>query len=369
MSKPYAVIAITKHGVSVARRLHRELSECDVYYPRKFASGDEEGLAIAAYDSALTDLIPTLFRQYKGLICLISLGATVRLVAPFLQDKKTDPAIVVVDDRAQYAISVLSGHLGGANDLARRVAQILGATPVITTASDVEGTVAVDLLGREFGFVIANPARITAVSAAVVNGERVHIIQEAGERNWWTSTVPLPSNLHVYSDVDAALQEAFAATLVITPRLLSPYETEQLLANGVLYRPKVVVIGIGCNRKTTATEIAEGIQGTLAELRLSVTSVRALATIDRKADEPGLLEVCRRYDWPLLAYSAEELNRIPVPHPSEVVYRHVGAWGVCEPAARLASGADDWWLEKKKLGNVTLSVCLAGEASGKLRKG
>ena len=369
MSKPYAVVAITKHGVEVARRLQRGMPDCDVYYPGKFARGDEEALAITVFDGSVVDRVPELFQRYKGLIGVLSLGAMVRLIAPLLRDKKTDPGVIVVDDRAKHAISVLSGHLGGANQLTLLVAEALGAEPVITTASDVGETVAVDLLGKEFGFIIENDDKVTAVSAAVVNEERVHIIQEAGERNWWKRELPLPANLRVYDDVDGALTETFNAALVITPRLLSPFEAEKLLANGVLYRPKAVTIGIGCNYGTEAREIEAAIKETLNELRLSIKSVRNLATIDRKANEPGLLEVCRRFGWPLAAYSAEELNQIPVPHPSEVVYRYVGAWGVCEPAARLSSGAANWWLEKKKTGNVTLSVCLIGAVSGKLKKG
>lgn len=367
MSKAYAVVAITKHGVEIARRLLRGLPGTDVYYPLKFARGDEGQLGITLFEGSVTRYIPDLFGRYQGIVGVVSLGAMVRLVAPLLRDKKTDPGVVVVDDRAKHAISVLSGHLGGANQLALQVARVLDAEPVITTASDVGETVAVDLLGREFGWEIENFEKVTPVSAAVVNEERVHIVQEAGERTWWTYDKPLPGNLRVFDEVEAALAEPFDAALVITPRLLDPVESERLLVNGVLYRPKVVVLGIGCNRGTGAKEIESVIQETLADLRLSLKSVRNLATIDLKKDEPGLIEVCNRYGWPLVTYTAEQLNKVMIPHPSPTVYRYVGAWGVCEPAARLSSDAEDWLLEKKKAGNVTLSVCLAGDVSGRMK--
>ncbi len=358
MSKSYAVVAITKHGVQIARRLQANLAGTDLYYPTKFARGDEKARGIYAYDGSVTQYVPELFASYEGLIGIFSLGAMVRLVAPLLKDKKTDPAVVVIDDRAQHVISVLSGHLGGANQLARQVARCLGAEPVITTASDVSETLAVDLLGREFGWEIENFEKVTAVSAAVVNEQRVHIVQEAGERNWWPYSKPLPSHLHMYSSTQAAVHDPFDAALVITPRLLTMPEEEHFLANGVLYRPKVIVLGVGCNRGTKAEEIESVLVQTLHDLRLSDRSVRNLATIDVKQDEPGLLEVCQRRAWPLVTYTAAKLNQISLAHPSETVYRYVGAWGVCEPASRLSSGAKDWLLEKVKSGNVTVSVCM-----------
>jgi cobalt-precorrin 5A hydrolase len=282
----------------------------------------------------------------------------VRMIAPLLQGKKKDPGVVVIDDAAQFVISVLSGHLGGANELARRVAHILGAQPVITTASDANQTVAVDLLGREFGWEIENFDKVTPVSAAVVNEQRVHIIQEAGEPNWWPYDKPLPPNLRIFRDVPSALREPFDAALVITHRLLSAEEEARLLENGVLYRPKVIVVGVGCNKGTPADEIEQVIYDTLASAGLSVRSVRNLATIDRKREEPGLRAVCEKHGWPLVTYTAEELNQVDIPNPSQVVYQYMGCYGVSEPAARLSSGAQDWVVEKVKSGNVTVSVCL-----------
>ncbi|MCL6518047.1 MAG: cobalamin biosynthesis protein CbiG, partial [Alicyclobacillus sp.] len=143
--RPYAVVAITKHGVDIARRLQAGLPGVDVYHPEKFARGDERTLGIHTFAGSVVDEVPRLWGRYQGIVGIVSLGAMVRMVAPLLRDKRTDPGVVVVDDSAQHVISVLSGHLGGANDLAREVARVLGATPVITTASDVRGTIAVDL--------------------------------------------------------------------------------------------------------------------------------------------------------------------------------------------------------------------------------
>lgn len=365
MNKPYAVVAITKHGAAIARLLQERLPSVDVYYPEKFAHGDESSRDIRAFSGSVVQYVPTLFSSYSGLIGIFSLGAMIRLIAPLLKDKKTDPAVVVIDDRAEHVISVLSGHLGGANELTREVAAALGARAVITTASDVGGTIAVDLLGRVYGWEIANFENVTSVSAAVVNEERIVLIQEAGERDWWTYEKPLPPWIQVLDSAAETAALSFDAALVITPRLLTAYETQRLLKNGVLYRPKVIVLGIGCNRGTSAQEIETVIADTLNKAELAMASVRNVATIDRKADEAGLLEVCQKYGWPLATYSADELNAIEIANPSETVYRYVGAYGVSEPAAKLSSGAAGWIVEKVRSGNVTVSVCLTPDEAAR----
>ncbi|UUZ87080.1 cobalamin biosynthesis protein [Paenibacillus sp. P26] len=274
-----------------------------------------------------------------------------------MADKKTDPGIVVIDDKGEYVISVLSGHLGGANELTREVAAMLGATPVITTASDVQKTIAVDLFGRRFGWVWESADKLTPVSASVVNEERVAVVQESGETGWWPYESPLPPNIRVYGTTREALAEEPQAALVVTHRLLSP-EEERILENGVLYRPKVIVLGIGCNRGTSAEEIEAVIRDTLAELHYSIRSVKAVCTIDLKKDEAGLLEVCGRYGWPLVCYTPQELNEMPIVDPSETVFKFTGAYGVSEPAVRRFTGAAELALIKKKSGNVTISVGL-----------
>ncbi|MBO3285167.1 cobalamin biosynthesis protein [Paenibacillus sp. FSL M8-0228] len=356
MSNPFAAVAITKHGVEMVRNLGASFPGTDVYYMSKFERGDEQERGIQLFEGSVKLILPDLFKQYNGIILFISLGAVVRMIAPILVDKKVDPAVVVIDDRGEHVISVLSGHLGGANELTRHVAAVLGARAVITTASDVQGTIPVDMLGRELGWVVDSFDKATPVSAAVVNEEPVALIQETGERNWWRYDKPVPGHIKVYASTAEALQEPFNAALVVSDRLLEPEEEEQLLSNGVLYRPKSLVLGIGCNRGTALEELEAGVLNTLQELRLSVKSVRNIATIDLKKDEEGLLALCAKYGWELVTYTPSELNTVQLPNPSETVFKYTGAYGVSEPSALLSSGADHWLLEKKKSGNMTLSV-------------
>ncbi|WP_332690483.1 cobalt-precorrin 5A hydrolase [Halalkalibacter lacteus] len=353
----YAVVAITKHGVELARGLHTKFPQADLFYMSKFERGDERRRHISLFEGNVRLLLPSLFQAYKGIIMIVSLGAVVRMIAPLLKDKKTDPAVVVIDDKGEHVISVLSGHLGGANELTKEVAELLGATPVITTASDVQKTIPVDLFGSRFGWVWESGEKLTPVSASVVNEEQVAVIQESGEKEWWNYDRPLPETIKVYETIEEALEAKPNAALVVTHRKLDNNEKE-ILSNGVLYRPKVIVIGLGCNRGTSKEEIDQVIQETLDALQFSIKSVKAICSIDLKKDEEGILAVSQKYNWGFTCYSAEELNRVQIDAPSETVFKFTGAYGVSEPAARLYSGADSLSLIKKKSGNVTISVAV-----------
>ncbi|UJF31220.1 cobalt-precorrin 5A hydrolase [Paenibacillus hexagrammi] len=362
-SSDYAIVAITKHGVETARRLHERMSGTDVYYMSKFRHGDEEQKGIQLFENSVRLLFPALFPAYQGLIIIISLGAVVRMIAPLLQDKKKDPAIVVIDDHAEHVISVLSGHLGGANELTLEVAAALGARPVITTASDVQKTIPVDLFGRRFGWRWESADKLTPVSASVVNEERIAVIQESGETDWWQHDRQIPPHIQRFTQIEDAAAYDPQAVLLITHRLLRADE-QAILHNGVLYRPRVIVLGIGCNRGTAAEEIEAVIRETLDELGFSLLSVKAACTIDLKKDEEGLLAVVRKFGWEFVCYTPEDLNRIPVEAPSETVYKFTGAYGVSEPAAKLYIQSEQLALTKKKSGNVTISVGLLRFAEG-----
>lgn len=353
----YALVAITKHGVELARRTHDTFSQTDLYYMSKFERGDEEAKHIQLFSGSVRMLLPVLFQKYDGIILIISLGAVVRMIAPILKDKKTDPAVVVIDDKGENVISVLSGHLGGANELTHEVAACIGARAIITTASDVQKTIPVDLFGYRFGWVWDSAEKLTPVSASVVNEERVAIIQETGEKNWWSFDRPIPDHFTLYDNIPSAMKDEPQAALVISHRLLTK-EEESILQNGVVYRPKSIAIGMGCNRGTSAEEIEQAIQETLAELQLSIKSVKALCTIDLKKDEEGLLQVVNKYGWEFVYYSPEELNQSHIDQPSETVFKYTGAYGVSEPAVRLYSGVEQLALGKKKSGNTTISVAL-----------
>lgn len=233
------LVAITRHGAQQTAGLARQLPEASVCVADKFAPL-MAGLPnpVRAYAGAFRDEIATLFAGFDQVVFFVSLGAVVRLIAPHLKSKDEDPGVLVVDDAAQFVIPVLSGHVGGANAMAELVASLLGATPVLTTASDVGKTIPVDILGRELGWKVEAPKiNITRVSAHVVNGEPVAVVQEAGSAHWWTRPTPLPANIHRFARFDEVDLARFKAVLWITQAEVSAERWSALAERLVVYRP------------------------------------------------------------------------------------------------------------------------------------
>jgi cobalt-precorrin 5A hydrolase len=347
--RPLALLAITRGGARLAARVAASLPDSDVYVAARWRS--EGGPAARALGTPLGPAAGELFAAYQGLVFFTAVGVAVRLIAPHLRDKRADPAVVAVDESGRFAVAVLGGHGGGANDLAARVAAILGATPVVTTASEARGVPVVDLLGREHGWRIEGRAAVKATSAALVNGEPVGLVQDAGERDWWDG--PLPAHLVPYPDL-ATLAAAGCPGLVISDRLL-PAEWRAAASRWVICRPRTLVLGIGASRGVPADEVDELARAACAEAGFAWASVRAIATLDRKLDEPGLLAFAAEHDLPLHAYTADELRGVAVPHPSPTVQGHVGTPSVCEAAAMLAAGGP-LVLPKRKSAHATVAI-------------
>ena len=233
------LVAITKHGAAQAARLAADLPEADICTSAKFAA-HFAGVAntVRAYDGALRDEIGPLFANYDQIVFFVSLGAVVRLIAPHLRSKDEDPGIIVVDDAGQYVIPVLSGHVGGANEWSERVADLIGAAPVLTTASDVGRTIPVDILGRHLGWKVEAPKiNITRVSAHVVNGEPIAFVQEAGSPDWWTRPTPLPDTIHRFGRFDEVPLDRYAAVLWVTHADVPAERWDALHERLVVYRP------------------------------------------------------------------------------------------------------------------------------------
>lgn len=234
-----ALIAITKHGARILERLAPRLPDAEAVVAEKFA-GLVNSLPnrVRPYTGALSAHIGEFFKTYDQLVFFVSLGAVVRLIAPHLQSKDEDPGVLVVDDAARFVIPVLSGHVGGANAYAEQLAALLGATAVVTTASDVGNTILVDILGREFGWSVEAPKlNVTRVSAHVVNGEPIAFVQEAGTRQWWTRTTPLPANIQLFERFEDVDTERYRAVLWVTRRDVPETVWTTLTERLVVYRP------------------------------------------------------------------------------------------------------------------------------------
>lgn len=241
-----AVVSITKHGIALAGKVVAALPGAQLFTPEKFRAEAEASAPGAAhcYEGKVGDQVPALFAAFDGIVCIVSLGAVVRLIAPHLKNKETDPAVVVVDEAGKFVIPVLSGHLGGANGLAGHLATALGAQAVLTTASDARETIGVDILGRELGWKYeATHDEIVRCSAAMVNDEPVALVQEAGSTDWWANHAngrkgPLPANVTQFATLEEVDPARFAAVLWISQREMPAELAVQLAGKRVVYRPE-----------------------------------------------------------------------------------------------------------------------------------
>ena len=354
--KDIAIVAITRKGVALGQRLRLLLPHSHLYLPEKFAV--EPKLNEHPFSSPAKEVVSEIFSRYRYLVLVMAMGIAVRVVASELGDKHKDPGVIVVDDAGSFSVSLLSGHVGGANQLARKISSLIGAHPVITTASEVSQTIAVDLLGREFGWELEDNRSVTAVSAALVNGESVGIYQDAGEKNWWPKTKPLPDNVRIFTTIEALTQSNSQAGLIVTDRILDNKHQALLPRNTVIYRPKSLVVGIGCNRGTRFAEIEESVNRVFSEQGLSIKSIRNIATITLKKNETGLLEFARKYRLQIEYFDKETLCGVNFPSsPSAAALRHVGTPAVCESAALLSSGSDSLIVPKVSCNRaVTIAV-------------
>ena len=344
-----ATFAISNRGVALVLKLATHLS-VDGYIPSKFRGVAAKGSTIFEHEQ-LHETLEIAFRRYNALVLIMPLGAAVRLIAPFVRDKKTDPAVVVVDEAGTQIISLLSGHLGGGNDLARQVAFVLGGRPIITTASDVLNLPALDLLGKDYGWTIEDYSDLTRATAALINGELVGAFQDAGEEAWWENA---PRNIVRYSSIDDLYRANVSAYLVITDKKIT---LEKDLGPLIIYRPKTLFVGVGCVRGVTAVELEELIATTFSDRSLAFASIKGLATIDLKKDEIGISEVAANHNWPIQYFRAAELGKIEaIPNASEIVKHYVGTLGVCEPAALIAAKANHLLVSKVKSSRATVAV-------------
>lgn len=360
-----ALIAVTHQGIKQARHLRTRLQTGELYRPDRY--GPSTHPWDHPYQGALSEQIPALFQQCDQLVFFLATGAVTRLIAPWLSSKTTDPGVLAVDEAGAFVVPVLSGHQGGANAFARTVAGCLGAIPVITTASDIGGRFSPDLLADTLGWIAEPSERLKAAALALVNRTPVALIQEIGCQGEWLAEKDLPDQVTVLQDCSQLTQTSFAYVLWVTDRVVTDccgIDPERIL----WYRPKSLVLGVGCERGIPVEALEEGLEQFLQRHCYAKASIGALATLDRKADETGILKLAERYNWPLVFYSAAELAQVStMANPSPVVEQCVGTPGVAEPAALLTASAPHLLVEKEvissKLAPQRMTFALARYAA------
>ncbi len=320
-----AIFYITDNGFALAKKLNSLYPDAKVF---KFKP----------------DTVSEFWGKHKSFIFIMASGIVLRTVAPLIKDKRTDPAVVVLDEKGRFAVSLLSGHLGGANKIAKEIADFLGGQAVITTASDTNNLPAIDLWAKENDLIIEDWKALPHIATRFLNDGK----------------------LNVYSDIEISMPKGFQTTDNPESADMLITNKNDLFANSPIHqfarlylRPKNLVIGIGCNSGTSAVETEDAVKRALAEKNLSFLSIHSVATIDIKADEKGLNKFVRGYGFPIKTFAADELNKISSEsgvRSSEIVFKATGAYAVAEPAALLASGADELLVRKQKIGNVTVAV-------------
>ncbi|MEQ8142967.1 precorrin-3B C(17)-methyltransferase [Streptomyces sp. OP7] len=289
------------------------------------------------YGGPVADAVRAAFAECDRLVCFLATGAVVRLVAPLLAGKSSDPGVVCVDEAGRFAVSLLGGHGGGANDLAREVGEVLGAEPVVTTATDAVGLPGLDTLG------LPVEGDVAAVSRALLDGEAVALRAEVA----W----PLPA-------LPVAAEGAY--TVRVTDRIVEPADGEAVL------RPPTLVVGVGASKGAPVEEVLALVEDALREAGLSRASVAELATVDAKSGEPGLVEAARRLGVPLVTYPAGELARVAVPNPSDAPLAAVGTPSVAEAAA-LVGGGELVVPKRKSAGSPAMATCAVVRRPGRGR--
>ncbi|MFF7738496.1 precorrin-3B C(17)-methyltransferase [Streptomyces sp. NPDC007984] len=289
------------------------------------------------YEGPVGDAVRTAFAQCEQLVCFLATGAVVRLVAPLLSGKTEDPGVVCVDEGGRFAVSLLGGHAGGGNELAREVGDLLGAEPVVTTATDAVDLAGLDTLG------LPVEGDVAGVSRALLDGEAVALRAEVA----W----PLPP---------LPVTDQGSYTIRVTDRLVAA------AAGEVVLRPPTLVVGVGASKGAPVEEVLGLVEGALREAGLSVASVAELATVDAKAEEPGIVEAARRLGVPLVTYSAGELAGVDVPNPSDAPLAAVGTPSVAEAAA-LVGGGELLVPKRKSAASPAMATCAVVRRPGRGR--
>ena len=294
------------------------------------------------------------FQRADGLVYFCAAGIAVRSIAPYLVHKSKDPAVVVFDETCRYGISLLSGHLGGANELTERLCSLNGAEPVITTASDREGKIAIDVFAAENGLYITDYSAAKDLEAALLAGEKIGFLEEGAK-------ISLKGKL---TEEFVCGEEASACRAGV---LVSPFRYEKKPFPLTLQLvPKCVTVGIGCKRGMTKEQIKQAVQSRAAEAGIFSKAICQAASIDLKKEEPGILGFCEEEGLPFLTFSAQTLQEQKGEFtPSAFVCRVTGVDNVCERSAVAASGGKVLAAKRAYEG---VTVAFAGQTARSVQK-
>ena len=360
-AKGIAVVAITRRGVETALKIKEALDNaglsCMVYAPKKYSQN-----GVVPLDKKLAEFIKDTYSSVDALVGVMATGIIIRAVAPLLESKLTDPAVIGVDATGKFVISLLSGHYGGANELAKIIAEGIGGTAVITTASDVTGKQSVDELARTLHLTIQNPESLVAVNSAIVNGDHLVVVL--------IGDVEIPIDQIGCFEIKKAENAAQAleiinnydAGVIVTSEPLSAevLRIDKVVKPFTILKTKRLVVGLGARKESSADSIIEAVDTALEQTHVPLASVDRFATVDIKRDSPAMLKAVEQLGKPLEFLSVDALRSLShedLSPDSKMVQEKIGVGGVCERAALLVAGKNPKLILKKtKLNGVTVAI-------------
>lgn len=342
------IIAYSISGGEIAYRLVQGLNKAGYdatgYLYEKYSSK-----ALVSFQSA-ENIVAQAFSEKSLLIFVCAMGIAVRKIAPFIESKYTDSAVVVIDDAGRYAIPVLSGHMGGANDMAWLCGKIIDAKPVITTATDIHHKFAVDNFAKENQLYLSDGRIAKEISAALLHGETTGLYVDRSCCNVIMEDEEKLKNQGIVNVVSVE-DSPYTYNIAVTPFEGNRENTEYLV-------PRQITIGVGCRKGVSCTEVETAVNTVMKEYKIACQAVKQICSIDIKAREEGLIEFCKEKEIPFYTFSAQELLSVEGSKASsEFVKEITGVDNVCERSA-LAGSKGRLIVPKQVVGRVTVAVAI-----------
>ncbi len=333
----HAIVVSSASAISMAKVISNELNDAPII-SRFEADG------VTSVDS-LSGWIAENFKGCESLIFIGAMGIAVRCIAPLVESKHSDPAVVNIDSSGRYVVSLLSGHVGGANQLTKNIAHIIGAEAVISTKSDNENLWALDTLNKEFGWIASYKSKsINEPIFSLVNGEKVALLLDIRDRGTEYLERTRPENVDIYYDYSQIELSEYKLLIAVTPRKY--YDSK---IDTIYYHPTILHMGVGCRKECAVDGVADYIKGELSKSNIAVESIASISTIELKKDEPLIKELSQSLNTESInVFKAEELSDIKVKNPSQKVVEVTGVAGVSESSAIVASNGGELILEKQK---------------------
>ncbi len=365
-----AIISVTEKGAHLGQQVKSLIAPTADCYEKEGKGSRQE----AIYFSSMKDIIGDLFKDYDRLLCIMATGIVVRMIAPYIVHKSKDPAIVVMDELGKHVISLLSGHLGGANEWTTAIGMAVKADPVITTATDVNGLFAPDVFARQQDLQVDDFKSLIAVNAAIIGGKSVtyYVDKDLVRSDTYVQTlqtflgcisvIEMIDVLSMTVTIDGAIaKHRYTTVLDDEPAVLITDKLVHTEPNVLVLRPKTYTIGIGCRRNTPKEYILEAIHESLGVYQLSPKSIKTAASVNVKADEVGLLAAMKELEWPIEFYDPQEMSEFIEQaqlEESNFVKETIGVGNVCETTALLAAKSNKLIQPKTIFKKTTVAIAL-----------